>query len=541
MTPTRLGVLSVILLGAGMLLAFGGPLLAMVEQWNVSPMYSYGYSVPIISAFLLWTRRDALVRERVEPARLMALPVLGLALGLLLVGRVGAVQVIQQLGFLIAIAGVVLFLLGRRHLALSAPALGYLVFMVPLWDAFTEPLHWPFQHNSAQLGVVLMQSAGIPVHRDGVFVALPNLLIEVARECSGVNYLVAVIALAVPLSFIRLRSPWRRAVLVGSALIIAALANGVRVALIGSLAYYEVGAPLHGPFHVLHGLFVAGVGYLALFVGLRLLQDPGPGAPPLLVEHRRPAGPLRWSTRDAAGLALVFWLLVLPGAAPRAAPVTAAHPLEALPYRLGGWVSLPLDHPQDGGAGPSPWQTADHQMRRQYRDADGRTVAVDIHYFEAQTQARKLANYLVVDLHREAETRDIALPTGSTLRVNALRWPGRDEAALFWYDFGGAQESGYHAARLRTAWHALKAGRTHGAVVVVRSDGSFDRAAAALRSVAAEVHLALQPLWTARTRADSSRHVTGHHRREGSTGRTPAPELRSSQELERASTAAPAR
>ena len=55
------------------------------------------------------------------------------------------------------------------------------------------------------------------------------------------------------------------------AVVVAALSNGLRVTLICALAYYEVGSPLHGPFHVLHGLFVAGVGYAVLFAGLRVL------------------------------------------------------------------------------------------------------------------------------------------------------------------------------------------------------------------------------------------------------------------------------
>ena len=81
--------------------------------------------------------------------------------------------------------------------------------------------------------------------------------IEVARACSGVNYLVAVLALGLPLAYLYLRSWWRRGVLIASALLIAAAANSLRVALIGVLVYYDLGAPLHGPAHVLHGLFVS--------------------------------------------------------------------------------------------------------------------------------------------------------------------------------------------------------------------------------------------------------------------------------------------
>jgi EpsI family protein len=482
-------------LAVGLLLTFADPLLAMVGQWSASPMYSYGYSVPVISAFLLWSRRRELARLPIAPQRLPAAAVLGVAIALLAAGRIGAVQVVQQVAFLIAIAGIVLFLFGRAHLRVSAPALAYLLFMVPLWDAFTEPLHWPFQNNSTHLGVAILQTAGIPAHRDGVFVALPNLLIEVARECSGINYLVAVIALALPVAFLRLRSPWRRALLIGSAVAIAALANGLRVALIGALAYHEVGSPLHGPFHVLHGLFVAGVGYVVLFAGLHLLQQGESSAATQLPPA--PVVPPRWHVRDAAGLAVLFWMLVVSGVSPQASPVSPARPLDAFPYSLGAW-SLDLSATSGGAADEIllPWEEADHRTRRRYRDGDGRTVTVDIHYFELQTQARKVANYRVVGLHRDSTTWDVRLLTGTTMRVNALSWPDRDEVAVFWYDFGGVPESDYHAARLRTAWRALRTGRSHGAAVIVRTRASsLGDAEPALRTVAAEVHRALQPIW----------------------------------------------
>jgi exosortase len=172
-----------------------------------------------MSAFLLWSRRDEFRRRTPRPALLSAIPVVALAVAMLVLGQLGAIQVVQQVAFIVAIGGAILFVFGLDYLVIAAPAIAYLLFMVPLWDAFTEPLHWPFQNNSARLGVALMHAIGIPVHRDGTFIALPNVLIEVARECSGINYLVAVFALALPLSILRLQGTWRRVSLMSGAMI----------------------------------------------------------------------------------------------------------------------------------------------------------------------------------------------------------------------------------------------------------------------------------------------------------------------------------
>ena len=117
-----------------------------------------------------------------------------------------------------------------------------------------------------------MRVIGIPLFRDGTLITLPNLTLEVARECSGVNYLVAVLALALPMAFLRLRESVAPSLLVVSALVVAALANGAARRLDRALAYWDIGSPLHGPFHVLHGLFVAAVGFVVIFAGLQLLK-----------------------------------------------------------------------------------------------------------------------------------------------------------------------------------------------------------------------------------------------------------------------------
>ena len=117
----------------------------------------------------------------------------------------------------------------------------------------------------------MLQSLGIPVFRQGTVVSLPNVTFEVARACSGVNYLIAVLALGLPLAYLYVDGVVRRVTLITVAILIAALSNGLRVGLIGILSYLEVGSPLHGPFHILQGLFVAGIGYAALFLGLRFI------------------------------------------------------------------------------------------------------------------------------------------------------------------------------------------------------------------------------------------------------------------------------
>src|SRR5688500_6586418 len=89
-------------LTAGLCLVYAEPLLAMVRQWNVSPMYSYAFTVPAISAFLLWSRRREFRQQPLRPAPIAGGLVLLAALAVQALGRLAAVQVVEQLSFLVA-------------------------------------------------------------------------------------------------------------------------------------------------------------------------------------------------------------------------------------------------------------------------------------------------------------------------------------------------------------------------------------------------------------------------------------------------------
>jgi EpsI family protein len=310
-----------------------------------------------------------------------------------------------------------------------------------------------------------------------------------------VNYLVAVLALALPLSILRLRQWSRRLLLVTSAMAIAALANGLRVALIGALAHWEIGSPLHGPFHVLHGLFVAGVGYVVLFVGLNILERRE--KPTEVIDSPAPAaGPPQpmWTTRAATGLAVMFWIVALLGTRTMAVPVALATPLERLPLQLGAWTIAPFDTSSEDP--PANWSGADSHIIRRYQQTDGHTASVGIWYFASQRQDREIVNASVAALHRGAVTRAIPLGDGSTLIVNAVQ--GENNIGLFWYELDGVPEASHYVAKLRSLWTALTSRRSNGAVIMLRApreSRSETETLRALDDLAGRVHVALERQW----------------------------------------------
>jgi EpsI family protein len=488
-------------LSAGLLVAHADALAALVRTWRDSAMYSYGFLIPAISLYLVWRRRELLAQLAVRPARLEGLLLLGFGISMLMVGRLGSMQIVQQLAFPFAIAGTVLFVLGRSHLRVTWPAIAYLLLMIPIWELFTEPLHWPLQNQSAHLAIHVLWAVGVPAYREGTFILLPNVALEVARNCSGVNYLIAVVALGIPLSYAYLKGIWRRAVVVGAALGVAVVSNGLRVALIGILAYHEFEWGLHGPSHVLHGLFVSAAGFAVLAFGIRLLRTAPPVADAENGAGHRLGGvdgsQLRVPVREAVATALVFWLMAIAASVyqPRSVPLQVA--LEDLPMRLGEWVGVPLVSNGDLSlldGGESPWGGADAELRRRYL-RDGREVGLYIGYFGYQRQEREVVNHRTRVLHRSAS--EVVIPAGQgVMRVNHVRADETMPMALFWYDVDGAVETTELGVKLRTVRHAVWRGRTNGAIVLLygRTDGDSgteEESVAALSELAVLVHEAL--------------------------------------------------
>jgi EpsI family protein len=478
-----------------LLFAFSAPLVAMVKLWDVSPMYSYGYAVPLVSGYLLWVSRDRFANANLKPARLAGALVLTGAMVMAIASQAGGIQILGQLAFLIAIIGIVLTLVGVVHLRVAAPAIAYLLLMVPIWDGFTEPLHWPFQNQSATLSMSMLRFVGVPVFRDGTFLSLPGMTLEVARACSGVNYLIAVIALGLPLAYLYLHSMWRRVALLAFALIVAAFANALRVTLIGILAYLDIGSPLHGPFHILHGLFVAGVGYGALFGGLHFLRRNQPPVSPKPASAAPSLGLPRLPRFEAVAVATLLFAMGMGVFAKQVQAVELPASLANLPAALGAWQW----NQQSSIPSRTEWPGADAELNRQYQLPGGATADVYVAYFSTQQQDRELANSKADALHRRAHT-----VTLEGFSANAVQLTAPDSDALFWYELDGAETSALRT-RFWTLRNAVLLGRTNGAAVLVSSPSALGGAAATAEELQALAVRTRQDLISLLAKAPPSR------------------------------------
>jgi len=245
--------------------AYGKVMPLLVRTWSRDD-YSHGFLVPILALYFIWIDRKRLRNLLIQPNILGGLPLTLLGSLMLMMGNIGSVVIVQELSLIVIITGLVLMLLGTRYLLALAFPLSYLILMVPILDEVIDKIHWPFQLFSARMGSALLRIFNIPFFLRANYFELPNMTLEVAEECSGVRYLISIIAIGIPLAYFTQKGWWRKIVLVATAVIIGILANGVRVALVVLCAYYYGENNIQGPFHIFQALFVSVVGFVFLFI-----------------------------------------------------------------------------------------------------------------------------------------------------------------------------------------------------------------------------------------------------------------------------------
>ena len=282
-TKLRLAPREWIFLGL-LALVFAPAFVPMARVWSSVEYASHGYLVPLVA---LWAATSKRKRLRTLPGRrdLRGLLLVAVALALHGLGVVALLPMLEGLAVVLAVAGATLYLRGPDWLSALVFPVAYLLFMVPLPEAWLLPVIVKLQLFVSSVGVEILQVAGVAVFRDGNVIELPGgESLFVAEACSGITSVITLLPLGVFLAYFTERTLGRRLVIVAAVIPLAMLGNLVRV--IGTvIAAGEVGAEAatSGALHDSAGLLTYVLGCLALLgVGwlMRVVAPPRPSPDP---------------------------------------------------------------------------------------------------------------------------------------------------------------------------------------------------------------------------------------------------------------------
>jgi exosortase len=269
----RSSIVGLVLIGAVVITTNFSTLEHLAGRWSREPDYSHGFLVPLISAFLLWHRRE-LIRNAPQVGRGRWWGVVVLVGSAVL--RLWAVYsdfiLMEAVALIVCIVGVTVLLGGWRALRWAWPAILFLFFMIPLPGALAGRLSGPLQHLATVCSTYALQTLGMPAIATGNVILLSNGTIGVAEACNGLRMLMMFGAATTAAAILLKVSTWEKLCVLISAPAIAIAANTFRIAATG------VAQELAGPdlaeriFHDLAGWIMMPLAMLLLGIEVVLLS-----------------------------------------------------------------------------------------------------------------------------------------------------------------------------------------------------------------------------------------------------------------------------
>lgn len=301
--------------------------------------YSFGLLLPFVSAYIIYLKWPQ-IREVAWRPSWLGLLFLALGVFLSLLGQLSLSIFIQRFSFLLVLVGVI-FIFGGWSLfkQLSFPLL-LLVLMIPGPEAIMKELTFPLQLTSSTLAALFLQMLGIPVLRQGNVIDLGIRQLQVVQACSGLRYILSLIALGVIYCYFYQRCLWKAAVLIIFLIPASILANALRVAAMGIFPSLQ-----EGFLHIFSGWLIflfcfAFMGLLNWLLNLLSHQPTGVKHNPEPLESVDSVVPdkrFSYTYYVLSAIALILIFGHVDRSLSKVQPITLLKSLDSFPLQLGDW------------------------------------------------------------------------------------------------------------------------------------------------------------------------------------------------------------
>lgn len=267
-----------VLICAASVLVFWKPLEMLIRLSLQHDTASQIIFMPFVALYLIYLERRRVFKQ-VRPAyraggalMLVGLVLYGLATWLSRGLNVNDSLSARTLPIIVVWIAIFLLAYGPKALRVAAFPLGFLLLMVPIPTVVLNNWIYFLQKGSTNLSVWLFQLVGVPVLRSGFILTLPTVTIEVAKECSSIRSSLALLITCLLASYLFLRTPSKRAILVLLAVPFSLIKNGIRIVTLCLLSMYVNPGFLYGKLHHEGGIVFFLIALLTMAPILFLLQ-----------------------------------------------------------------------------------------------------------------------------------------------------------------------------------------------------------------------------------------------------------------------------
>lgn len=199
---------------------------------------AYGFFAPIIAAYVTWNNRAFLVRQE-APSSAWSIALAGLAACIGTVATLANSSTFSRIGFLISLAGCLLWAGGWQALRRFIFPLSLLLFTFPIPDVLYGEITQPLQLLASRLAESTFELLGFSVMREGNILQLTYMSLSVVEACSGLRSLITLVFFCLVYGYFFESRLWLRAAIALFAIPSAIFVNVLRITATGVLGKYN--------------------------------------------------------------------------------------------------------------------------------------------------------------------------------------------------------------------------------------------------------------------------------------------------------------
>jgi exosortase D (VPLPA-CTERM-specific) len=472
---------------AGVLWLYWPVLTKLFLNLAESEDFSYGLLIPPVSLYIAYLKWPQIRRQLWYPSW-MGLLIIALGLGLYILGDLAADLYSTRLSFLIVLTGIIALMGGWRLVRLLIFPLALLLLTIPLPGFVIGQLTLPLQLVSSKLATWLLRALGVPVIRQGNVIDLGVRQLQVVAACSGLRYILALLALGFIYCYFYQRCLWKVAILLVSLIPAAIMANSLRVAGMGLFPSLDKGF-----WHSFTGWLI----FIFCFISLGMvnwvlnLLWPVKTKPDEKVQQEEMGDPL--SRPPSRGPYLVAALLLVIISLPLVQGISIAPPMplrqsfSKFPMKIGQWQG------REVFIDPEMVKATQCQayLNAEYRNPGSHhLVSLWIAYYETQKKAGGFVHSPELCLPASGwglvKTGIIDIAPGKPVKYMLMNQSGSRILVFYWFQQRGRWLANEYINKLYMAYDGLVRRRTDGALIrlITPVPGSVEKAQGRLTSFA---------------------------------------------------------
>lgn len=220
------------------------------EIWWGNEIFNHCLFVIPTSAYLIYQKRAVLLSKTLKPTLIPLLFIIPLCI-LYVLGTVGDIQIAMHVSAFTLIPLLIWAVIGHGAAKSILFPLAFILFSIPIGEQLIPHL----QKITADGSVALLNSVGVPLYRNGLYIEIPAGRFLVAEACSGVSFFIVSIVIGSLFSYLSFVSSTKKIIFVGISVVLPIVANIIRVFGIIYIAHKTNMEYAAGADHLIYGWF----------------------------------------------------------------------------------------------------------------------------------------------------------------------------------------------------------------------------------------------------------------------------------------------